>query len=69
MPSKNDECDYFTAERKIHIDRKDFGNLGGQLMAALHNSKLLDFAVQKKVDREIEGPKPQVILTSAQEGF
>ena len=69
MPSKNSECDYFTDERKIHIDRKDFGNIEGQLMAALHNMKLLDYAIQKKVDREIEGPKPQVILTSAQAGF
>ena len=69
MPSKNNQCDYFTGERKIHIDRKEFGNLEGQLMAALHNCKLLDFSVQKKVDREIEGPKPQVILTSAQERF
>ena len=69
MPAKKDYCDYFTGEREIHIDWKDFGNLGSQLMAALHDMKLLKYAIQKKEDREIEGPKPQVILTSAQAGF
>ena len=69
MPSKNGKCDYFDGQRKLNIDRKEFGNLEGQLMAALHNMKLLEYAIQKKIDREIEGPKPQVILTSAQVSF
>ena len=69
MPSKNGKCDYFVGDRKINIDRKEFGNLEGQLMAALHNMKLLQYAIEKKVDREIEMPKPQIILTSAQLGF
>ena len=71
MPSRRaiTKCKYFTGERRIDIDRKEFGNLEGQLLAALHNCKLLDFAIQKKVEREIEVQKPQVILTSAQDGF
>ena len=63
------KCNYFTGDRRADIDRKAYGSLDGQLMAALHNMKLLDYAIQKKTDREIEGPKPQVILTSAQAGF
>ena len=69
MPSKSGKCNYFNGERKIIIDRKEFGNLEGQLMAILHNMKLLDYAIQKKADREIEVPKPQVILASAQAGL
>ena len=69
MPSKNNQCDYFTGERQILIDRKEFGNLDSQLLAALHNMKLLHYGIEKKVNREIEVPKPQVILTSAQAGF
>ena len=69
MPSRKANCNYFTGERRIDIDRKEFGNLEGQLMAALHNMNLLKYAIQKKAEREIEVPKPQVILTSAQAGF
>ena len=69
MPSKSGKCNYFNVDRKIYIDRKEFGNLEGQLMAILHNMKLLDYAIQKKADQEIELPKPQVILTSAQVGL
>ena len=71
MPTRNGirSCDYFDDERKVNIDEKEFGKLEGQLMAALHNMKLLHYAIEKKGDREIEMPKPQVILTSAQPGF
>ena len=69
MPSRKANCNYFTGERRIDIDRKEFGNLEGQLMAALHNMNLLKYAIQKKAEREIEVSKPQVILTSAQAGF
>ena len=68
MPTKNGRCDYFVGDRKINIDRKEYGNLEGQLMAALHNMKLLQYAIEKKGDREIEILKPQIILTSAQPG-
>ena len=69
MPSRKANCNYFTGERRINIDRREFGNLEGQLMAAVYDMKLLDFAIQKKANREIEVQKPQVILTSAQVGF
>ena len=71
MPTRNGirYCDYFDRDHKVNIDEKEFGKLEGQLMAALHNMKLLQYAIEKKGDREIEMPKPQVILTSAQPGF
>ena len=65
MPSRKANCNYFTGERRINFDRKEFGNLEGQLMAALHNMNLIKYANQKQGEREIDVPKPQLILTSA----